>query len=83
MTIEELQALVAKFQTLDRSDPEWMKAFEILDKECPGLIKMKVNQEWLQKHIAEMKARGEMVLPDSIPGLRLTRKVGGQSVDQN
>jgi hypothetical protein len=42
MTAEELQKLVAQFKTLDRSDLEWIKAFEILDQ--LGLIKMKVNQ---------------------------------------
>jgi hypothetical protein len=81
MTPEELQALVIKFKTLDRADPEWIKAFEILDQ--LGLIKMKVNQEELRKHIAEREAKGEMILPDAIPGLRLTRKLGDQSVDQN
>jgi hypothetical protein len=81
MTEEEFQALLIKFKTLDRSDPEWVKAFEILDG--AGLIKMEVNQEWLNKHIAEMETRGEIILPDSIPGLRLTRKLGDQSVDQN
>jgi hypothetical protein len=56
VTAEELQALVEKFRTLDRSDPEWIKAIEILDK--LGLLNFK------QQHIAQMKARGEMILPD-------------------
>jgi hypothetical protein len=49
----------------------------------PKSIKMKVNQEAINERIKELKAAGEMILPDSISGLRLTRKIGGQSVDQN
>jgi hypothetical protein len=49
----------------------------------PKWIKMKVNREWFNRRCREMEARGEPVLPDSFPGLRITRNLGGQSVDQN
>jgi len=49
----------------------------------PEWIKVKVNQEGVNKRIKEMEAAGEMILPDSFPGIRITRKLGGQSVDQN
>jgi hypothetical protein len=49
----------------------------------PHWINMKVNQEWFDKRIEEMEARGETVLPDTFPGIRITRKFRGQSIDEN
>jgi hypothetical protein len=83
---EEIEEALAKFQSLPRTDPEWQKAFELLD--TLGLIKMTINQDWFKARIAEMQARGEPILPDTFPGIKITRKVKGpggeeQSVDNN
>jgi hypothetical protein len=85
-SIEEIEAALAKFRSLPRDDPQWQEAFQLLDG--LGFITMKVNQAELNKAIKEMQARGELILPDTFPGLKITRKLKGpkgpdQAVDNN
>jgi hypothetical protein len=49
----------------------------------PNWIKISVKQKWLNQWLKDQQAAGKPILPDSLSGLRLTRRYRNQSIDEN